>query len=558
MLGISAFGRRSAAAVVVDGEPVAAAHEERFSRARGDGAFPGRAVRACLLQAGIEASKLDAVAFHEKPLRAFERVLASQLRAFPHSSGPFARTMFLWLGDRLWTRGRIAEELAVPPKRVAFVAHHRAQAAHAFAAAPCDAAGVLIVDEGVEWPTTTLARAHERGLDVLGEIHFPHSLGLLAAALTQFLGFEPGIEGDLVEALSAFGSARFEPQLDALVPAGEAGAFRVDPRPFRFPFDGEPLFGPGLEERLGPRRHPGSPVRYEGADTRDADVARALQHVLEERVLALAHELHRRVPEPALCLGGTLAHNRHLCARLAVDGPFAELHVAPDGGAGGAAVGAALEVARSLGTTLRRGWRPDLGEALHELGEDGARTLERDPADELAERLARGERVAWVRGRMDFAPESLGHRSLFADPRGADARGRLLGSLRQTESFRPCRVALREDAAARFVDLAPGALAAARRAQLVAPAREALRALAPSAVAPDGVAWPHVVAREDDPELWTLLARFEERSDCPLLLHATLAPRGAPMVRTEGDAVDAFRRSELDALVVEGRLYERA
>lgn len=565
VLGISAFQRDSAAALVIDGRPVAAAQEERFSRKRQDEGFPKRSVRYCLDSAGVRASDLDAVVFYEKPLRKFERLLATLLRSFPRSASPFSKIMFLWLGDRLWTKIRIADELGVPTRRIAFVEHQRSLAANAFLTSPFEESAVLSVDDAGEWATTGLFRGEGSRLESVGEIHFPHSLGLFASAMTQFLGFEPGSDEPLVEMLASLGTPRFAAEMQQLVRAEGEGAFSIDQARFRFAFDAEELFDGALEEILGPRRYPTAPLKIASPDTRDADLSASVQQVLEERVLGLAEELHRRTSSPRLCFGGQLARNRRLNARLLADSPFEELFVAPCPSDAGAAVGAALDysfhangTAPGPGPKRARGIAR-LGESVDERAEEGALPLAGPGAalGELSRRLVAGQRVGWVRGPMELGPLSMGNRSLLADARGADARTGLLQAVQRGEPFVGCRVALPRERAADYLAAPGGAEDLMRWGHLRVPATELLLRQAPSAASPDGLVWPQLVDGDDDPDFHGLLHSVGRETGAPLLLHATFRLRGAPMVRNEVEAVDAFRRSGLDALVVADRLYAR-
>ena len=318
ILGISAFHRDAAAALLVDGRPVAAVAEATFTRKPFDSAFPSRAIRFCLDHAGIEGRDLDRVVFYEKPLRKFERLLAVQVQAFPRSSRSFAHGVSSWLSDRLWIKSRIARELNVDLVKVVFTEQQVALAANAFYTSPFSSAALLTVDDVGEWATASVGVGRDDGLSVLGEVMFPHSLGLFACAVTQFLGFVPGEEEHKVEALSAYGEPSYAGVLRGLV-VGEGGYFEIDQGPFRFAFDSDCLYRDSLCDLLGPARFSGDPLCIEGTDTRHADIAASLQLVLEERVLALGLRAHELTPSPNLCFAGVLATNRRLNARLLED-----------------------------------------------------------------------------------------------------------------------------------------------------------------------------------------------------------------------------------------------
>ncbi|MBI3844678.1 MAG: hypothetical protein HY292_08585 [Planctomycetes bacterium] len=561
VLGISAFFHDSAAALVRDGVPVLAAQEERFTRRKHDPSFPRRAIRACLNSGGISATDLDWVVFHEKPLRKFERILATQMRAFPRSAKAFSRSMFLWLGDRMWTKQRIASELGIDPSRVLFTEHHESHAASAFYPSPFDEAAILTVDGAGEWATTTLARGRGRDVEILAELNFPHSLGLLYSAITAFLGFEVNEGEHCVMSLAAYGEPRFEREIASLVRLRNDGSFELELTPFRFQFDPDRSFGPELERLLGPRRVPGSPVRWQPPDTRDADVAASVQRVIETTLQALVRELHRRVPSENLCLAGGVALNVVANARLLREGPFRRLFVQPAAGDAGCALGAALWVQHAaLGRD--RCFVQDhafLGEAIEPEPAGDARRLRDDDAivDEIVRRLVAGEMVGWVRGRFEWGPRGLGHRSLLADPRRLDTKDRIASTVKRREPFRPFAPSVPAERAAEFFDVPAGGEWPARFMLLAVPAKASAIAAAPAALHVDHSAQVQLVHADADPLFHRVLVQFGEATGAPILLNTSLNLRGDPIVRGEADALDLQRRSALDALVVEDRLYAR-
>jgi carbamoyltransferase len=559
VLGLSAFGRDAAAALVVDGRAVAASAEERFTRVRHDPAFPRRAARWCLREAGLQPSDLDAVVFHVKPLRQFERVLACQLRAFPRSITTFPRSLFTWLGDRLWIRGRIAGDLGVPPEKVLFCEHHAAHAAAAFLPSPFEEAAVLIVDGAGEWACTSLWRGAGTTLQPLGEVHFPHSLSLLYSAVTEFLGFPPGGGEQRVMELAALGAPRFLPWLTELVRREDDGSYRVDQKPFRFAFDGERLYGQALCDRLGSPRAPGAPLRTATPDARDADLAASVQRLVEEALLHLAAGLHKRVPTEALCFGGELALNPRACARLLRDGPFRRLYIPPAAGDDGAALGAALWVdAAGAGAARERPAPVFLGEAP-DVTELGGAPLAGEPEvlNSLLEHLQRDGMVGWVRGRGEWGPRSLGHRALLADPRREDGRTRVNAAVKRRESFRPFSPVVPAERAAEFFELPAGAEWPLRWMQITVPARPRTREMLRAIVHIDGNSRPQLVHAAEDPALHRLLVEWDKRSGVPILLHTSLNQRGDPLVRGAEDARALWERSGLPAVVVDDRLLTR-
>ncbi|MFN0242839.1 MAG: carbamoyltransferase N-terminal domain-containing protein, partial [Planctomycetota bacterium] len=491
ILGLSAFGDGAGAALVVDGKTIAAAEEERFSRRPGDPSLPRRAARFCLARGGLAPGDLDRLVFSEKPLRRFERVLATQLSAFPRSSKSFARELFVWLGDRLWLRSQLSEEFGVEPARVSFTAHHAAHAAAAYFASPFDDAAILIADGSGEWATTTLARGAGAEIETLAEMHFPHSLGLVVQAVARHLGFHAHGAEELVSALAAHGRPRFADELARAIALQDGGHFAVD----ETYFDIDPTEGLVCSQRFGasfgPARLSTDPLRMNGADARDADLAASLQLVVENTLLGLARELHRRTPSKRLCFGGSLAHNVAANARLVADGPFADIFVPPAAGDAGTALGAAL-----LAHALLDSKRPAPIEGAFQ-GEDvlaeagpNARTLAGDAerSSAMLAALRDGRAVGWVRGRTELGPRALGHRALLADPKRADTVERIARGIRRSESFLSFSPALPVERAAEFFDVPAGADRLARMGQVRLRAKDAARAAAPHAIGVDGCA----------------------------------------------------------------------
>jgi carbamoyltransferase len=565
ILGLSAYSEDSAATLLCDGQVVAAAAEERFTSVKHDGAFPKRSIRFCLRTGGIEPPELDYVVFYEKPLRRFERVLATQLGHFPRSGRTFARSLFTWLGERLWTKNHIASEVGVPPGKVVFAAHHESLAASAFLPSPFDEAAVLVLGGEGEWACTSLGHGSAGRVEPLAEIRFPHSLGLFSAAMTQFLGFVPFAEEHKLFQLAALGEPRFQGELEKLLRVGADGGYELDLEPFRFAFDTERTFEPALEERLGPARVPGETLRASGDDTRDADLAASFQVVFEDALLALARQLHERVPTTNLCLSGAAAHNPRANARLLAEGPFDNLFVQPGAGGAAGALGAALHLHCAV-LGKERAYVQDhafLGEdavAEHtEEPENGeVATDEASWAKALAEHVAAGRLVGLVRGRAEWGTRSLGHRTLLADPRSDESRERINRGVKHREDFRPFAPAVTAERADELFELPPGAASPARFKLISAAARNGAREQLPAAFHRDGTATVQVVHQDATPHLHALLEAFEAVTGYPVLLTAALNLRGDPIVRGAEQALNVFERTELDVLAIEDRIYTRS
>src|SRR5579871_1700520 len=565
VLGISAYYHDAAAALVVGGRVVAAMQEERFSRLKNDPALPRQAAAACLALAGISPGDLDAVVYYENPYAKLERVMTSMARDFPRTFGQFPRAIGSQLGSKLWVLDQLAEAIGVERRKVLFTEHHESHAASAFLTSPYPEAAVLTVDGVGEQATTALWEGRGAALRQLGAIDFPHSLGLLYAAFTAYLGFEVN-EGEYkVMGLAAHGAPRFRAEMDRVVRLESDGSFRLEPRFFAHTTERDVGFSPALEALLGPRRPPGRPFDLDANpdDRRAADVAASLQQVTEEALLGLARAARARTKMPALCLAGGVALNAVANARIAREAGFERVFVPPAAGDAGGALGAALIGARDLGdprppalATAALGEPFDGGAAA-----DLARALgltptaPPDPAAAVAQRIAAGQVVAVCRGRFEWGPRSLGQRSLLADPGRAESRERLNRVVKQREPFRPFAPAVAAAAAAATFagtpnDMTPFMTTVAR----VAPARAAAL---PAVIHVDGTACVQTVTADGAPDLSTILEAVGRETGDPIVLNTSLNGAGEPIVAGPVDALAFFLQHPVDAMLIGDALLER-
>ncbi|MBM4391490.1 MAG: carbamoyl transferase [Deltaproteobacteria bacterium] len=570
VLGISALFHDSAAVLLRDGVVVAAAQEERFSRVKHDAALPVQAARWCLAQGGISPADLDCLVFYEKPLRKFERILATATATFPRSWQSFPRAMHAWLGDKLWTHRALARLFSVRPDRILFSEHHLSHAASAFLCSPHATAAVLVADGVGEWATTSLwrGRADPPFLEPVAEVRFPHSLGLFYSAITAYLGFAVN-EGEYkVMGMAGWGKPRFREQMAQLLRLEADGAFSVDLDYFCWHWHATESFTARLPAMLGPPRVPGSPFdpASDPESQRFADVAASAQAALEDAMLHLAGHAHRALGERALCLAGGVALNAVANHRLAAEGPFEHLWIQPASGDAGAALGAALWAWHAvLGNPrlpeirawcLGRRFAPAAVEA--QLLELGAR-FERldDPVARAAADLASGKVIGWFEGRGEWGPRALGNRSILADPRGAQTRDRVNLRVKLREQFRPFAPAVTEAAAAHWFDIPAPAEAPARAMLVAPPVRAERREEIAATTHVDGTARVQVVNPADSPTFHRLVEAFGGCTGTPVLLNTSFNLKGDPIASTPIDAMAAFYRSGLDLLYMEGCRVER-
>jgi carbamoyltransferase len=568
VLGLSCFYHDAAAALVRDGEIVAAAQEERFTRVKHDPGFPTHAVAYCLGEGGLAVGELDAVAFYDKPFLTFERLLETYLACVPHGLPSFIKAMPVWLKQKLWTPDVIRKELGYDGP-VLFTEHHESHAASAFLPSPFERAAILTADGVGEWATTSWGVGAGSEIDLRQELHFPHSLGLLYSAFTYFCGFRVNSGEYKLMGLAPYGEPRYADAIRSeLIDLKEDGSFRLNMAYFDYPA-GLRMTGRRFAALFG-----GPPRPAEGPLTqREMDLARSVQEVTEEAVLRLGQHVHRETGEENLCLAGGVALNCVANGRLLRQGPFRRIWIQPAAGDAGGALGAAL-LAYYARTGADRQPEPSdsmrggfLGPAFSE-GEIAAllrrEGVEVEPLGEeaLVERvaalLAEGQTVGWFQGRMEFGPRALGHRSILADPRGTDVWRRVNLQIKFRESFRPFAPSVLAERAADYFDLdheSPYML-------LVAPVREAetggegldrrhhTRSPVPAVTHVDGSARVQTVDAARSPLYHRLLRAFEAQTGCAVLVNTSFNVRGEPVVCTPEDAWRCFRRTHLDALAL--------
>ena len=557
VLGISGEYHDAAAALVVDGVVVAAVQEERLSRQKNDARLPIHAARACLDHAGLAAGDLDRVVFYEDPIEKLERVLVSTLCTFPRSLRQFPRAIGAQLGSKIWVIDRIAEQLGVARARVTSTEHHRAHAASAFFTSPYPRAAVLTIDGVGEATSTALWHGDGTALHELGRIEYPHSLGLLYAGLTAYLGFEVN-EGEYkVMGLAAYGQPRFRDEFARIIQLHDDGTFELGLAYFAYLADADLGFGPAMERLLGPRRPPHRPWDLgDPADQRYADIAATLQQVTEEAVLALARDARRRTGEAALCLAGGVALNAVANARLEREAGFDRVFVHPAAGDAGGALGAAILGALELGdprpaalASAALGLPVDVGGTAalaHELGL-GVRTAG-DVAAEVAALVADGKIIAFCQGRFEWGPRALGSRSILANPADPDSRERLNRAIKRREPFRPFAPAVLRDRAAEYFagaasDLTPFMTTVC---PITEPYRERLAAVRHV----DGSARVQTVTSASAPELAAVLAALDRTIGMPIALNTSLNGAGEPIIGNGIDALGFLMSHPIDALVV--------
>ena len=565
VMGISAYYHDAAAALVVDGRIVAAMQEERFSRRKNDARLPRRAAQACLAQAGLTGQDLDRVVFYENPFARLERVVLSCLRSFPHAWRQFPSALRSQVGTKIWVLDGIAEALGVRRDKVVTAGHHHSHAASAFFASPYREAAVLTIDGIGEDTSTALWWGKDTELHSLCSIEYPHSLGLLYAAITAYLGFEVN-EGEYkVMGLAAFGRPRFKEEFARLLRQEPDGAFSLGMQYFAFHTDTAAGFGPRMEALLGPRRPRGKAwnILDDPSDQRFADIAASLQSATEDAVLALAREARRRTSCENLGLAGGVALNCVANARVLRESGFTRVFVQPAAGDAGGALGAAclgaigLDGRRPLPMTSAALGVPTSTDTARRLCDQlgVAWTTPSDPLDEAATLICQNKIGALVRGRFEWGPRALGQRSIIAEPSRASTRDRLNQVVKKREPFRPFAPAVLETRAGDWFtghdnDMAPYMTTTAQVVESRACDLGAVRHV-------DGTARVQTVTAAGAADLHALLACLGRRGAPPIALNTSLNGAGEPIVADECDALAFFISHPIDFMVIGDLLLSR-
>lgn len=590
ILGISAFYHDSAAALIVDGKVVAAAQEERFTRKKHDARFPVNAIQSALDQAGIEMSDVDHVAFYDKPFLKFERLLETHLASVPFGFRTFAMAMPVWLSEKLFLKSVLVKELRkfdpnFSGKKLMFGEHHLSHAASAFYPSPFDEAVVLTLDGVGEWATSTVCIGRGKSLEIVKELRFPHSLGLLYSAFTYYTGFKVNSGEYKVMGLAPYGEPRFKDLiLEHIVDLKADGSFKMDMSYFNY-VAGLTMTNQKFSDLFGePVRKPES----EELTQFHMDVAASVQAVTEEIVLRMTKALAEEYDIPNLCLAGGVALNCVANGEVLRAGHFKDIWVQPAAGDAGGALGVAyavwhkeLENDRTaeatdsmLGSYLGPKYEtPQItselktaGAVFEELGDDAV-------IEATAQALADGKAVGWFQGRMEFGPRALGGRSILGDPRSEDMQRTLNLKVKYRESFRPFAPSvLRSDVSDWFeIDydspymlLVAGVkesirkeMSAEEQALFGIEKLNVKRSEIPAVTHVDYSARIQTVHERTNPRYHALISKFKDLTGCPVVVNTSFNVRGEPIVCTPTDAFRCFMGTELDVLVIENVIMRK-
>jgi carbamoyltransferase len=551
ILGISCFYHDAAAALVRDGQLVAAAQEERFTRKKHDAEFPIHAIDYCLQRAEITAAELDYIGFYDKPFIKFERLLYTYVATFPKSLPSFLKAMPVWLKDKLWIPQLIRNELDYDGP-ILFSEHHQSHAASAFLVSPFQNAAILTIDGVGEWETTTYGVGEGNTVKLLKRIHFPHSVGLLYSAFTYYLGFKVNSAEYKVMGLGPYGRAvYYDLIMEELVRSKEDGSYKLNMKYFGYDY-GLTMTNKRFERLLGrpPREPEGRLEQFH------KDVAASIQKVTDVLMVRMANHLYEETRLDQLCLAGGVALNCVANAKILNQTPFKELFIQPAAGDAGGAIGTAYHIYNSLLGNKRNYVLKDvflgpeftdseIREYLDGLGVEFTEHPREDLLKETARLIAEQNVVGWFQGRMEWGPRALGNRSILADARNPENQSKVNLKIKFRESFRPFAPAvLLERASEYFLCDVPSPY------MLLTAQVRANRRTIPAVTHVDGSARLQTVSRDENPLFHDLIEEFDRQTGCPVIINTSLNVRGEPIVCTPHDAMMCFMRTDMDFLVM--------
>jgi carbamoyltransferase len=589
VLGISCYYHDAAAALLRDGQLVAAAEEERFSRKKHDYDFPQTAIDFCLESGGIQGREVDYVAFFEKPFRKFDRILMTALQTYPKSYKVFRESMITWMIDKLWVASKISSQLGIPKDRILFCEHHLSHAASAFLCSPFEESAILTVDGVGEWVTGTWGVGKGNQIDLRKQMMFPHSLGLLYSAFTAFLGFEVN-EGEYkVMGMAPYGKPRYVDKVWKLIRQDADGSFSLDMDYFCFHRSTDKTFNGRFTQLFGEPRPPkmlffteesGFPTYFGDPPSNFnelcklnqhyADIAASIQRVTEEVLLGMARAIKKETGQKRLCIAGGVGLNSVANSRILRETGFEELFVQPSAGDGGGALGAALWADNMLLGNPRRfrmdhaywgkaygpGEVRDFLETNHipyQYIEDDDRLL-----DITVDRLQNGKVIGWFQDRFEWGPRALGNRSIIADPRNPHMKDIVNTKIKFREPYRPFAPSVLAECAEKYFDLPRAAQHYPARYMLyVVPVRECKQSSLPAITHVDGTGRLQTVFRQTNPRYYGLIERFAQATGMPAVLNTSFNLKGEPVVNTPANAFNTYTKSEMDMLVLGNFVVEK-
>jgi len=584
ILGISCYYHDAAACLLKDGEVIAAAEEERFTRIKHDASFPVNAITFCLDYANIKGEELSYVVFNEKPFSKVERIIKTIIATYPRSVSLFLEFMKKYTADKLWIKSKIEEILAIDSNKILFCQHHLSHAASSFFCSPFQEAAILSVDGVGEWTTTSLGKASadwdgtgRNEIQLFEEIRFPHSLGLLYSVFTAFLGFEVN-EGEYkVMGMSAFGEPKYVDKIYKLIRVGQDGSFRLNMKYFTYHYHTKRSFNKHFEDLFGKPRDPKSrfitnktslydyiekPAKEEiEANQYYADLAASIQRFTEDALIKITNHLYHQTGLKKLCLAGGVALNCLANSRLLKEAPFDEIFIQPAAGDSGGAMGAALYAYHCLLSKPRKFilqhafWGKEYSQEQIEscLRKNNQKYQyiedENNLLNQVVDAIISGKVVGWFQGRFEWGPRALGNRSILADPRTEKMKDIVNIKIKFREPFRPFAPAVLFEKAEQFFDL-NGYLGQYPLKFMLYTLPVKNKELVPAVTHIDGSSRIQTVDKKTNPLFYRLIERFYQRTGFPVLLNTSFNLKGEPIVNSPENACSTFLKSGMDMLVM--------
>ncbi len=555
VLGISCYYHDSGAALVRDGQLIAAAEEERFSRKKHDHGFPRQAIDYCLREGGVTIDEVDHIGFYEKPLVKFNRILETILAYWPRTYRPWLTAMPLWLAYRLRIGREIQDKLGTD-KDILYCQHHLSHAASAFLVSPFEEAAIITADGVGEWTTTSWGVGRGCDIEMQKELRFPHSVGLLFSAITAYLGFRVNDAEWKVMGLAPYGKPHYVDKFREVVDIKDDGSIRLDLRFFAHGYSTKRTISPAWERLFGqPQRASETPL-----SDFHRDIAHSGQKIVEEIMVKTAAHVHRETGLDNLCLAGGVGLNCVANWRILQETGFKNIFIQPAAGDSGGALGTAFYISN---TVLKQPrvfrmdhvlWGPSFGDAEIKKDLDDAKavyeTIEReeDLLDRTAAMIADGKVVAWFQGRLEFGPRALGARSLLADPRTAEMKDVINAKVKFREAFRPFAPAVLREHVHEYFEAPEGMDMPFML--LVPKVREEKRAMIPAVTHEDGTGRVQTVTEEHNGRFYRLIRAFHRRTGVPVVINTSFNVRGEPIVCTPKDAYRTFVNTGIDAMVI--------
>ena len=588
ILGLSCYFHDSSAVIIQDGELICAAEEERFSRKKHDFGFPENAIQFCLKKANIDASEIDYIVFFEKPFLKFERILKTVISTFPMSSKIFIQGMRAWALDKLWIKNKIASYLDIDAKIIRFSEHHLSHSASSYFCSPFNESALVTFDGVGEWASTTIGKGNNNDINILKEIHFPHSIGLLYSAFTAFLGFEVN-EGEYkVMGMAPFGEPKYTDKINEIITSYEDGSFWLDMSYFSYHKSASKSFTKKFENLFGIPREPESYFftketgfpDYFGDKPKDyelqcesnqfyADIAASIQQITEELMLSVCLEAYKITGSKNLCMAGGVALNSTANNRIINELPYDNVFIQPASGDGGGALGAALLMWNHVLNNKKRFVMDNVyyGEEYsddqikesfnkNELNYKFISSFD-DLAEKVAMMISEGKVIGWFQGRFEWGPRSLGARSIIADPRKSEMKNIVNTKIKFREPFRPFAPSILSENVEEYFELIDNQKFYTEQFMLrVAKIKEDMRSKIP-AVDHFGTGRLQSVKEDSNPRYYKLIKSFYQLTGVPVIMNTSFNVRGEPIVNTPEEALNTFLKTDIDVLVCGNYIIEK-